>query len=198
MANFRGDTRLADETSLRADAQRNRERILTAAEEVFLERGADASLEDVAKRAGVGIGTLYRRFPTREELLAAAYSARFVSFAQASRERTSGLDPAAAVRAYLEELVISSKVYRGLAASLGTVLKIGTAGCHATTEEGRRLLLRAQTAGAVRAEVSFDDLVCVATAITLAVERETDPKPRIGQLVGLFLDGIGTGKASRT
>ncbi|WP_139052535.1 helix-turn-helix domain-containing protein, partial [Xanthomonas cannabis] len=64
------------DTPLRADAQRNRERLLAAAEEVFLERGAEASMEDVAKRAGVGIGTLYRRFPTRESLFAAVYSGR--------------------------------------------------------------------------------------------------------------------------
>ena len=65
---------MSDDPELRADARRNRERILVAAEELFLERGVGVALEEVAKRAKVGIATLYRRFPTREELLAAESS----------------------------------------------------------------------------------------------------------------------------
>lgn len=155
-----------------------------------MERGAGASLEDVAKRAGVGIGTLYRRFPTREALLGAMYNAQFLSLAETSRSRDADLDPRNAVRAYLEELVTNTKIYRGLAASLGTVLQTGTPGCHATTEEGRRLLRRAQKAGAVRKDVSFEDLVFVATAISLAVEQDKSSKSRVAHLVDLFLDGI--------
>lgn len=94
------------------------------------------------------------------------------------------------MRAYLEELVTNTKIYRGLAASLGTVLQTGTPGCHATTEEGRRLLRRAQKAGAVRKDVSFEDLVFVATAISLAVEQDKSSKSRVAHLVDLFLDGI--------
>ncbi|MFS0725188.1 TetR/AcrR family transcriptional regulator [Paenibacillus sp. 1P07SE] len=182
--------KLTDINPLRADAQRNRERILAAAEDVFLEQGANASLENVAKRAGVGIGTLYRRFPTRDALLAATYNDRFLSFAQASRERAAGLDPASAVRAYIEELVLHTNVYRGLAASLGTVLQVGTPGCQATSEEGMRLLDHAQKAGVIRVDITFDDLVYVVTAISLAVEQEGSPESRIAHLVGLFLDGI--------
>lgn len=178
-----------DDGPLRADAQRNRERILTAAEEVFLERGANAALEEVAKRAGVGIGTLYRRFATREELLAATYSARFVAFAKTSRSRDAKLDPLSALRVYLEELVRHTNVYRGLAASLGTVLQVGTPGCAATSEEGLRLLHRAQKAGVVRSDIGFDDIVCVATAISLATEQHNS-KGRIAHLVGVFMDGI--------
>ncbi len=70
------------DTPLRADAQQNRDKILASAEDIFLERGATVSMNEVARHAGVGIGTLYRRFPTREDLLAAAYSARFVAFAE--------------------------------------------------------------------------------------------------------------------
>lgn len=182
---------MSDDAPLRADAQRNRERILTAAEEVFLERGADAALEEVAKRAGVGIGTLYRRFPTREELLAATYSARFVTFAATSRSRDADLDPLSSVRVYLEELVQYTNVYRGLAASLGTVLQVGTPGCVATSEEGNRLLHRAQKAGVVRSDISFNDIVCIATAISLATEKDKSSKARITHLVGVFMNGIG-------
>jgi AcrR family transcriptional regulator len=181
---------VTDGSPLRADAQRNRERILEAAEEVFLEQGANASLEDVAKRAQVGIGTLYRRFPTRESLLGATYSARFLALAEASRARDDTLEPADAVRAYLEELVTHTNVYRGLATSLGTVLQTNTPGCHATSEEGLRLLRRAQKSGAVRRDLTFEDLICVATAISLASPQGASSKTRIRHLVGVFLEGI--------
>ena len=181
---------MANETPLRADAQANKERILAAAEEIFMERGAGVSLDEVAKRAGVGIGTLYRRFPTREDLLAATYSARFVAFAETSRTRSANLDPSNALRAYLEELVQYTNVYRGFAASLGTVLQIGTAGCLATSEEGARLLHTAQKAGAVRPDISFNDIVCVATAISLATEHDISPQAHIAHLVSVFMNGI--------
>ncbi|MCX8282095.1 helix-turn-helix domain containing protein [Phyllobacterium sp. 0TCS1.6C] len=184
---------MTDETVLRADAQRNRERILAAAEEVFLERGAGASLEDVARRAGVGIGTLYRRFPTRDELLAATYSSRLVAFAETSRSKDTGEDPLGAMRSYLEQLVQHTNLYRGLAASLGTVLQVGSPGCAATSAEGIRLLDNAQAAGVVRPDTSFDDLVCVVTAVSLATEQDSAPKAHIAHLVGVFLNGIVAG-----
>ncbi|KAG9563956.1 hypothetical protein KCV01_g20631, partial [Aureobasidium melanogenum] len=138
---------VADDPPLRADAARNRARILAAAEEVFLERGADASLDDVAKRAKVGIGTLYRRFPTRDALLAAVSDERLLALAESSRARDASLDPVASIRAFVVELVHHASYYRGLAASLGAVLQSGTPGCHASGTEGQRLLARAQKAG---------------------------------------------------
>jgi AcrR family transcriptional regulator len=182
---------MTEQTPLRADAQKNRELILAAAETVFLERGAGASLDDVAKRAGVGIGTLYRRFPTREALLAAAYSERFCSLAAASFARDAMADPLGAVRRFLEDLVVHTNVYRGLASSLGAVLQSGTPGCEATTTEGLRLLGIAHEAGAIRRDVSFEDLVYVATATALAVEQDGSSSTRIAHLIGLFIDGIG-------
>ncbi|MGC4410165.1 TetR/AcrR family transcriptional regulator (plasmid) [Rhizobium rosettiformans] len=175
---------------MRADAQLNKERILAAAEEVFLERGAGVSLDEVAKRAGVGIGTLYRRFPTREELLAATYSARFLMLAETSRAREADLDALSALRAYLEELVQYTNIYRGFAASLGTVLQIGTPGCLATSNTGARLLQNAQQAGTVAPDVSFNDLVCIATAISLSTEQDSSPQAHIAHLVSIFMNGI--------
>jgi len=175
---------------LRVDAQLNKERILAAAEEVFLERGAGVSLDEVAKRAGVGIGTLYRRFPTREELLAATYSARFLNLAETSRAREAELDPLSALRAYLEELVQYTNVYRGFATSLGTVLQIGTPGCLATSNAGSRLLQNAQQAGAIAPDITFNDLVCIATAISLATEQHSSPQAHITHLASTFMNGI--------
>lgn len=183
---------MAEEISLRADAQRNRDRILAAAEEVFRERGTGVPLDEVAKRAGVGIGTLYRRFPTREELLAAAYNARFLAFAETSLAREAELDPLAALRAYLEELVKYTNVYRGFSASLGVILQIGTPGCVATSEAGERLLANAQNSGAVRSDISFADIVCVVTAISLATEQDRSPRAHISRLVDVFMKGVST------
>lgn len=173
---------------LRTDAQRNRERLLQAAEELFLERGAATSLDDVARRAKVGIATLYRRFPTRDALLAAMCDERLLAIAQASRARESAGDPVSALRVFIEELVAATNVYAGLAASFGAVLAHPTQGCAATTEEGQRLLHRAQAAGVVRQDVSMDDIVYVITAVSLATAEVSDAS-RIAHLVGLFLDG---------
>lgn len=183
---------MVEEAPLRADAQRNREKILVAAEQIFLERGAAVSLDDVAKRAEVGIGTLYRRFPTREDLLAATYSARLLAFAEGSRSRAATVEPQIGLRLYLEELVKYTNVYRGLAVSLGTVLQVGTPGCVATSEEGQRLLNVAQASGAVRPDIKFSDLVCIATAISLATENASEPEDAIAHLAGVFMTGIRT------
>lgn len=181
---------MSDEPALRADAQKNRELILSAAEELFLERGADVPLEEVAKRAGVGIGTLYRRFPTREALLAATSNERFLSLAATSRARDPDLTPGDAVRAYLEELARNMSTYQSLAASIGTVIQCGTPGCNAITAEGRRLLQRGQEAGTIRRDVTYEDFIYVVTAISIAIESDRSSKSRIGHLVDLFLSGI--------
>jgi AcrR family transcriptional regulator len=178
------------EAGLRADAERNRQRILAAAEELFMERGADVSLNEVAKRAKVGIGTLYRRFPTREALLAATSNERFLSVAESSRARDSDHDPEGAMRRFLEELAMNTSLYQSLAASLGTVIQSGTPGCNAVAAEGRRLLRRAQEAGIIRGDASFDDIVFVVSAISIAVEKDSAPASRIAHLVDLLLHGI--------
>lgn len=183
---------LSDESGLRADAQKNRERILSAAEALFLEKGASVPLEEVAKRAGVGIGTLYRRFPTRKALFAAASNERFLSLAESSRVRASYLTSGDAVRAYLEEFARYTSTYRSLAASIGTVIQCGTPGCNAITAEGRRLLQRGQETGSIRSDVTYDDFIYVVTAISIAIENDHSSKSRIGHLVDLFLNGIST------
>ncbi|WP_184092246.1 TetR/AcrR family transcriptional regulator [Sphingomonas xinjiangensis] len=182
--------RTVTEGALRADAERNRERILVAAEEAFLERGAGVPLEEVAKRAKVGIGTLYRRFATREALLAATSNERFMAVATTSRARAVNLEPGDALRQFLEELAENTSVYHSLAASLGTVIQHGTPGCTAITAEGQRLLQCAQEAGIVRPDASFDDIICVVSAIAIAVEKSSAPTVRIAHLVDLLLDGM--------
>ncbi len=172
---------------LRADARRNRERLLTVAHELFGARGADVSLDDIAREAQVGIGTLYRHFPTREALLAATCDDRLLALAE-GRAAPHG-KAADALQTFLESLVRHAGMYRGLATSLGVVLKNGSPGCHAATTAGERLLAQAQDAGEVRRDVDFDDVVCMATAISLATAEDSR---RVHRLVAMFLDGLRT------
>src|ERR1700723_1974195 len=85
----------------RADAQRNRERILEVAKQVFTRRGADASMDEIANRAKIGSGTLYRHFPTRDELLATVYTAEVEKLAAAEKKLSAELSPIEALRAWL-------------------------------------------------------------------------------------------------
>ncbi|MGK9175880.1 TetR/AcrR family transcriptional regulator [Yokenella regensburgei] len=185
---------MSDEPILRADAQKNRALILSAAEALFLKKGAGVALEEVAKTAGVGIGTLYRRFPTREALFAATSNERFLSLAENSRLRDAELTPVVAVRTFLEELAIYTSTYQSLAASIGTVIKCGTPGCNAITAEGHRLLQRGQETGTLRRDVTFEDFIYVITAISIAIENDRSSVSRIGHLVDLFLNGIAEKK----
>jgi AcrR family transcriptional regulator len=185
------ETRSESSPALRTDARRNRERLLGAAEAVFLERGATASLDDVAKRAKVGIATLYRRFPSREALLAAICDETFMAIVEASNNDQTR-DPATALRFFVEAMAAATSTYRGLAASFGTVLKQTERGCAAATEEGQRLLHRAQDAGLVRADVSMDDIVCLIVAVALAAAEQRNTPARITHLVGLFFGGVFT------
>jgi AcrR family transcriptional regulator len=91
----------ASERKPRADAQRNRERILEVAKEAFARSGANTSLDDIAKQAGVGPGTLYRHFPTRDELLAAVYQTEVERLAAAERKFTETMPPTEALRAWM-------------------------------------------------------------------------------------------------
>ncbi len=173
-----------EERPLRADAARNRARLLTAAHEVFSERGADASFEDIARHAKVGIGTLYRHFPSREALLAASCDERLLEIARASQSREGDEgDAAEALASYIEQLVTAASLYRGLATSIGVVLQSGTSGCHATMHEGERLLARAKR----ERVIMLSDVVCIVTAVALAAPG--DPA-RIRRLIAMFFDGM--------
>lgn len=179
------------ERPLRADAQRNRDRLLAAADAVFTERGADGSMEEVARRAEVGIGTLYRHFPTREALLAATFDDRLLALADTTLAQAARkISPAASLQTFLEQLVFQTGIYSGLATSLGVVLQSGTPGCHATTEAGQELLARAQKQDEIRRDVQFEDVVCMATAISLAVQKDPLDLRRSQRLVTMFMDGL--------
>ncbi|WP_433928880.1 TetR/AcrR family transcriptional regulator [Sorangium cellulosum] len=179
---------------LRADARRNRERLLAVADEVFSERGADASMEDIARRAKVGIGTLYRHFPTREALLVATVEEQLHALARKTRSLTASASasPGDAVAEFLAAFVEHASTYRGLAASLGVVFQSGTPGCAAASEAATRLLSLAQAAGEIRSDIDLDDIVSLVTGIALAAQQTPAEPGRAQRLITTFVEGLRT------
>ncbi|MBT2421567.1 TetR/AcrR family transcriptional regulator [Streptomyces sp. ISL-22] len=179
---------------MRADARRNHERLLSEARSAFAEHGTDASLEDVARRAGVGIGTLYRHFPNRDALLSALFEDAVSDLLTRSRELLHAPEPCAALVTWLREMVTHAGEYRGLARSLMSVSYDTTsalARCSGPIREaGGALLARAQEAGTVRPDVAIGDLLQLTHAIALAAE-ETPGDPELAdRLLHLTLRGL--------
>ena len=101
--------------ALRADARRNRERIIAAAREVFAQRGLDVPVEDIARHAGVGVATLYRRFPTRADLIAGAFEAKMAAYADAVTQALADPDPWAGFCSYIEQVCAMQAADQGFA-----------------------------------------------------------------------------------
>ncbi|MEU1391856.1 MULTISPECIES: helix-turn-helix domain-containing protein [unclassified Nonomuraea] len=178
----------------RADAQRNRERILAVAAAVIEEQGTEASLRDVARRAEVGLGTLYRHFPTREALLEALLRQRFDLLAERARTLAGAAAPHEALVEWLRSFVAGAGAYRGLAASMmATINDEGSplhASCHAMRQAGGRLLERAQATGEVRADVTGLDLFALASAVSWIADQAPSLAARGDHLFGLIMDGL--------
>ncbi|MFF0557036.1 TetR/AcrR family transcriptional regulator [Streptomyces sp. NPDC004266] len=179
---------------MRADARRNHERLLTEARAVFAEQGADAPLEEVARRAGVGIGTLYRHFPTRADLLNAVFQEALAELLDRSREFEEADAPCRALAEWLRALIAHAGEYRGLAHALmsashdrGSALARCSDPLRAA---GERLLERARRAGQVRADVSIGDLMQLTNAIALAAEQCPEDALLADRLLALTLRGL--------
>jgi len=177
---------------LRADALRNRQRLLDAARAAFAEHGTDASLEDVARRAGVGIGTLYRHFPHRDDLVEALVRGGVDGLGTLSEQLAAeDGDRLDALHTWLQALVRHALAFRGLAEQLVTAAgsdnRLGTA-CHDTEAAGQVLFARAQAAGLVRPDATIEDAIDLATSIAWVVERSGRDDPN--HLLTLTLDGL--------
>ncbi|WP_330173932.1 TetR/AcrR family transcriptional regulator [Streptomyces sp. NBC_01498] len=179
---------------MRADARRNYERLLGEARSAFAAHGTDASLEDVARRAGVGIGTLYRHFPTRHALMNAVFQEALADLLDRSRELAGAERPCQALVAWLRALITHAGEYRGLSRALmsashdeSSALTQCSSGLRAA---GERLLVRARLSGAVRADVSIDDLMQLTNAIALAAEQTPDDPELADRLLTLTLTGL--------
>ena len=176
----------------RADAVRNRARIVETASQVFAARGADASLEEIARGAGVGIGTLYRHFPTRDDLVEAVFHDRIDELEALADELLASDAPGDALATWLHAQLDQAATCRGLAAeAMLTMLahRDVPSPCESMRQAGAALLARAQAAGAVRDGVDIDDLVRMVQAVTLAAEESDDPDTA-ERLFGFVLDGV--------
>ncbi|MGP4002202.1 TetR/AcrR family transcriptional regulator [Streptomyces sp. 8N706] len=179
---------------MRADARRNYERLLAEARTAFTEHGTDASLEDIARRAGVGIGTLYRHFPNRYALMGAVFQGEVDALLARSRELLDAEQPCAGLVDWLRAIIHHAGTYRGLARALMSASHDTTsalARCSVPMREaGSALLVRAQQAGAVRRDVEIADLMQLINAIALAVEETPDDPDLADRLLALTFTGL--------
>jgi AcrR family transcriptional regulator len=146
---------------LRADAERNRQRILAAAREVFADHGIDVATEEVARCAGVGIGTVYRRYPTRGDLIAAAFETKMRAYAEAARQALADPDPWHGFCAYVERICAMQAGDRGFTAVLTMTFptsKQFEAQRDSAFTDFRTLVERAKASGKLRADFVTEDL----------------------------------------
>jgi len=170
----------------RADARRNFDALLAAAREVFAQDGTGASLEEIARRAGVGIGTLYRNFPTRRELFEAVYVDEVETLARAAEELT-GLDPWEALVAWLHRFVGYATTKRAVYEALNRDSAIFASCREIIHGAGRPLLERAQETGKARADVSFEDVLRLVGGISGAAFVDDAQRDRV---LAMALDGV--------
>ena len=182
---------------LRADARRNRARVLEAAREVFAAEGLAVPLDEIARRAGVGAGTVYRHFPTKEALFEAVVTDRIKALTMVGRESLAGIDeggdPGEAFFDYMAVVVAGAASKMDLADALvGAEVDLQRATLEAAGELRDalgELLARAQSADAVRADVDVADLhALVAAAVAAERARAADARP--GRLTRIICDGL--------
>lgn len=180
--------------ALRADARRNHDRLLATARTAFAERGTDTSLEDVARTAGVGIGTLYRHFPTRQALLSAVFQSEVDVLLARSRELLDAEQSCTALIEWLRAIITHAGLYRGLARALMSAsgdASSALARCSEPMREaGEALLVRAREAGSVRADVTIADLLQLTNAIALAAEQSPEDPELADRLLALTYRGL--------
>ncbi|MEO3813140.1 helix-turn-helix domain-containing protein [Sphaerisporangium sp. B11E5] len=178
---------------LRSDARRNREKILSTAVRVFAEQGLDANLDQIAKEAGVGAGTLYRNFPTREALVEAAYRNELARLCDAAPVLLATMTPREAIRAWMGLYIDYATAKHGMADALRAVVDTGRNPCAHSRElmlESLSSLLAAGVAdGTVRPDVGADDLLACVVGIALA-SRALEQRPQAERLLDLAMDGL--------
>jgi len=148
--------------ALRADALRNRRRIVAAAREVFEERGLDVPLDEIAERAGVGAGTLYRRFSTREELVEAAFEGELQTWARAAEEALRCEDPWAGFSTFIEQICATMAADRGFSDLVTVRLptsQLAACLCERMGHALKEVVRRAQEAGALREDFVPEDVL---------------------------------------
>ncbi|OHV86524.1 TetR family transcriptional regulator [Mesorhizobium sp. ORS 3428] len=181
---------------LRADAQRNRDKLVEVAAQAFASDGVDTSLEEIAKRARVGIGTLYRHFPTREHLVEVVYRREVEGLCQAAEELAREHPADVALELWMQRFVDYIATKRGLATSLRILLTTNSTLFSDTSGRVsnalRGLVERAAASGKIRADVDASDVLHALGGIYSA-PNTPDWRERSGRLVKLLMDGLRFG-----
>jgi AcrR family transcriptional regulator len=184
--------------AMRADARRSRAKLLRAATEAFGEHGANAPLEDIARRAGVGIGTLYRHFPTRLDLQSAVFLSQVKGVCAEADDLLLNSPAEQAFAAWVRLLTGYMVTKRGLSKALVDTLgrdsELFSSCSLAMRETVDRLLKHAQGAGAIRPDVNATDVLRLVHGIGVATEQVPDDADR---LLSLMLDGLRCQRTSR-
>jgi AcrR family transcriptional regulator len=170
----------------RADARVNYEKLIAVARETFATDGVSASLEEIARQAGVGIGTLYRHFPTRQDLLESVYADDVEAVCRSARE-VENLPPWEALTTWLHSLVDYLGTKRALAEAVNFQSPLFQEGRASVHGAGEKLLGAAQEAGMARAEVSFDDVLRLIYGLTMVEFVQPGQRERV---LGMAIDGL--------
>ncbi|GAB2672664.1 TetR/AcrR family transcriptional regulator [Saccharopolyspora gloriosae] len=177
----------------RADARRNREKVLAAACAAFTDAEGTVSLEAVARDAGVGIGTLYRHFPTREALVEAVYAAELDDVVASATALLDELPPDAALRAWMERYAAFVATKRGMLDTLRAGWESGSMAAPATRERIttaiESILAAGVRAGSLRADVAADDVVALLLGVFFSAAAEAAPE-KTARRLDLILDAV--------
>ncbi|MFL6126222.1 TetR/AcrR family transcriptional regulator [Actinophytocola sp.] len=180
---------------LRADAARNREKLLATAGQLFSERGLDVPMEHIARRAEVSIGTLYAHFPTREAFFAAIFPQRLAALDTLAERAGAEPDPWRAFVGYLEGLFALHARDRGLNDVLVRQLAVeGVAqACHRGAEHLDDLIRRAQDGGRLRPDFTMADMATLTRAVAQIIRDATDDAPaEVGRFLEIYVAGLRT------
>jgi AcrR family transcriptional regulator len=184
---------MAAARALRADAQRNRERLLEVAVRALTQDGPDVTLDAIAKEAGVGIGTLYRHFPTREALVDAAYRNELDRLCSSAEVLARTLPPERALRDWMDRFVDYMTTKRGMGDALRALIASGGdpfAQSRARLTSALTTLLEAGVAdGTFRSDVTADDVLLSLSGISLATADRSD-RAQAGRLLDLLMAGL--------
>ena len=179
---------------LRADAQRNRDRLLEVAVRAFSQDGPDVTLDAIAKETGVGIGTLYRHFPTREALIDAAYRNELARLCDSADDLLREMPPDQALRAWMDRFIDYMGTKRGMSDALRAVIASGgdpfsESAPVSFTDAITTLLQAGAAAGTVRPDVEPDDVLISLSGVSLAT-TDPDRRDQAGRLLDLLMDGL--------
>ncbi len=181
------------ERVLRADARRNHEAVIAAAKKLFADEGLDAQMPDVAKAAKVGVGTVYRHFPTKEDLIAALAAERFERLAEKAREGLEAEDPWEGLCGFIRFSAEIQAEDRGLCEVMGSRPDVMSAAALAVGLDQLcdKLVKRAQRSGKLRKDLSWEDIPMIACSLGRITAAEAGPAVgRWPRLVEIVIDGL--------